>query len=137
MATFNKFDAFAGDLASGLHDFRTAGDAIYVYLTSNAPNAATHTIKAELLGITEQFGYAAADITNDLTELTGTATLTGVDVTWTAVGGAFGAFRYAVLYNETALDDPLIGWWDYGSSITVSTGESFTVDFGASIITVT
>lgn len=137
MATFNKFQAFAEDLGGGVHDFNSAGHAIYVYLTNNAPNAASHTTKVSLTGITEQHGYAAADIQNDYSQTAGVGTVTGVDVTWTASGGAFGAFRYAVLYNETAVDDPLIGWWDYGSSITVSAGESFTVDFGASVLTIT
>ena len=51
--------------------------------------------------------------------------------TWTAAGGSIGPFRYAVLYNDspTSPADPLIGWWDYGSSITLATGETFTVDF--------
>jgi hypothetical protein len=48
--------------------------------------------------------------------------------TWTATG-AIGPFRYAVLYNDTSADDDLIAWWDYGSSITLNNGDTFTVDF--------
>lgn len=44
----------------------------------------------------------------------------------------------AVLYNDTPSSpaDPLIGYWDYGSSITLQIGETFTTDFGSSILTV-
>jgi hypothetical protein len=137
MAVFNKFQCFAGDVGEGIHDLRAAGHTVMVYLTNNAPNAANHSIRADLPGITEQHGYAPEDITNDWANVAGVGTLTGVNVTWTAAGGAFGAFRYVVLYNDDPAGDPLIGWWDYGSSITVSAGESFTVDFGASVLTIT
>jgi len=49
--------------------------------------------------------------------------------TWTAAGGSIGPFRYAVLYNDTAANDPLIAWWDYGTSITLGAGDTFAVDF--------
>ncbi len=59
-------------------------------------------------------------------------------MTWTASGGSFGPLQYVVLYNEDATSplDALIGWWDYGSSVTVLDGEQFKVDFGASILTI-
>jgi hypothetical protein len=52
------------------------------------------------------------------------------DVVFTA-SGAMGPFRYAVLYNDTAASDELIGYWDYGSSITLASGDTFTVDYDA------
>lgn len=138
MASFVKFQDFAEQLAKGEHLFHAAGDTLKVYLTNNAPSVSADAIKTDLAGITEEHGYAAADIQNDYTESGGTGTLTGVDVTWTASGGNFGPFRYVVLYNSTAtsLTDPLIGYWDYGTSITINSGDSFTVDFGASVLTI-
>ena len=137
MANFNKFQDFVEQLGKGVHQLHATGHTLKVYLTNNTPSASADAIKADLVGITEENGYASADIQNDYTETTGTGTLTGVDVQWTASGGSFGPFRYVVLYNDTPTDpvDPLIAWWDYGSEVTVNSGESFTVDFGASILT--
>ena len=54
------------------------------------------------------------------------------DIVLTATG-AVGPFRYVVIYNDTPTSpaDPLIGWYDYGSSISLASGETFTVDFDA------
>jgi hypothetical protein len=139
MATFNKFQDFTEQLGKGVHQLHAAGHTLRVYLTNNAPSASAHAVKADLAGITEQYGYAAADVQNDLSETSGVTSVTGVNVVLTASGGPFGPFRYAVLYNDTPSSpaDPLIGWWDYGSSITIAAGESFTIDFGTSLFTIT
>jgi hypothetical protein len=134
MAAYNKFEGFVGYLGLGAVNLNT--DTLKVYLTDNAPGAAADDVKTDLAGITEEHGYAAADITNTYSEANGTGTLGATDVVWTAVGGAFGPFRYVVLYDDTHASDILIAWWDYGSSITVLTGETFTVDFGASVATI-
>ena len=136
MATFNKFECFVGDLGDQVHDLAATGDTLRVYLTNNVPSASADSVKGDLAGATEQNGYAAADIQNDWSETSGTGTLTGVDITVTATG-AVGPFQYVVLYNDTtaALTDPLIGWWDYGSEVTLANGETFDIDFGASILT--
>lgn len=135
MAAFNKFNQFAEDLGLGLHNLNTA--TLRVYLSNTAPDAAADLVKADLAEIAGGNGYTALgeDVQNTFSESAGTGTLVGVDVTWTATG-AVGPFRYVVLYNDTAAGDPLIGWWDYGSSISLATGETFTTDFGASILTI-
>ena len=136
MASFVKFYAFAGDLMQGVHDLQAAGNVVKVYLTNATPSVSADSIKTDLLEITAENGYPAggSDIQNDVTEAAGTASMTGVDVTFTASGGTFGPLRYAVLYNETATDDPLIGYWDYGSSVTPADTETFKVDFGATVV---
>lgn len=136
MASYNKFTQFVQDLGAGVHDLQATGDTVKVYLTNQLPSA-TDAVKADITEITAQNGYPAGgtDIQNDWAS----ASLSGVDVVFTASGGSFGPLRYAILYNDTPTSpaDPLIGWWDYGSSVTVNDGETFTVDFGPSILTVT
>lgn len=137
MATYNKFQDFVEQLGKGIHQLHAAGHTLKVYASNAAPSASADAVKADLAEISAVNGYPAggSDVQNDYTETTGTGTLTGVDVVWTASGGSFGPLQYIALYNDTAASDNLISWWDYGSAVTVLTGETFTVDFGASIFT--
>ena len=138
MATFFKFEQFVEDLSKGVHQLHAAGHTLKAYLSNAAPSASGDAIKTDLAEITNENGYTApVDIQNDLSESGGIATLTAVDVTITASGGTVGPFRYAVIYNDTPTSplDPLVGCWDYGSSITLQDGESFVIDFGASVAT--
>jgi len=141
MAAFNRYNIFAEDLANKVHDLFGTQDTLKVLLSNTAPNAATHAVKADATEISAGFGYAAGgvDIDNDGTRTTNVVTVTAVDKVITAAGGSIGPFRYAILYNDTpvAPADPLIGWWDYGSAITLLDTESFTLDFGASLMSVT
>jgi len=109
---------------------------VKVYLTNNTPDADLDVNKADLAGITEQNGYAPADIQNDVSESSGTLSMTGVDYEWTFTG-AIGPFRYAVLYNETHASDALIGYYDYGAEQSFGNGEKLKIDFGATIFTLT
>jgi hypothetical protein len=138
MATFNKFNQFVEDLASGVHQFQAAGHTLKVYLSNATPSASLDAVKADLAEITNQNGYTApVDIQNDMTETGGTATVTAVDVVITA-SGAVGPFQFAVIYNDTPTSpaDPLIGWYDYSSPVTLANGETFTINFGASLLTI-
>ena len=135
MATYVKFQDFVEQLCKGVHQLHAAGHTVKVYLTNNTPDVANDAVKADLAGITEENGYAAADVQNDISEAAGVASMTGTDVVITATGDV-GPFRYVVLYNDTPSSpaDPLIAYWDYGSSITLHNGETFTIDFGSSIL---
>ena len=139
MASFNKFYIFAEDVGIAVHDLNT--DTLNVYLSNAVPSQSADAVKTDLLEITQENGYPGGqgDIANAYSHTAGVGTLTGTDVTFTASGGSFGPFQYIVLFNlDTAVKvDPLIGWWDYGSAISVNDGESFTVDFGASVLTIT
>jgi hypothetical protein len=130
MATYNKFQDFVEQLGLGIHDLNA--DLIKVGLTNTAP-VATNTIWGNITEITAENGYTAGgeDTTNTYSETTGTGTVSVVDVTWTATGGTIGPFQYVVAYNDTPSSpvDPLIGWWNRGSALTLQDTESFTVDF--------
>lgn len=138
MATYVKYQQFAGDLGLGVHNLNA--DTLKVMLSNTAPTVATDAVRADASEISAGNGYTAGgdDITNAYSEATGTGTLTGTDVTFTASGGAIAAFRYAIIYNDTPTSpaDPLIAYWDYGSAVNLADGEQFVVDFGASILTV-
>jgi len=131
MATYNKHNQFVKDLIDGVHDFDA--HTFKVMLTNTAP-LATNSVKANLTEISAGNGYTAGGTATTISTsiATATAKVTGTDVVFTA-SGAVGPFRYADLYNDTPTSpaDPLIAWWDYGSSISLATGETFTVDFDA------
>lgn len=143
MATFNKYQQFVDDLGNKVHDLvGTAGsgaDTLKVMLSNSAPNAATHAVRADSTELGAGNGYTSggASTANVGSESGGILTVVGTDIVFTAAGGTIGPFRYAILYNDTPTSpaDPLVGWWDYGSSITLASGETFTVDFGASLFT--
>lgn len=102
-------------------------------LTNSAP-ATGHTVLANTGQIAAGNGYSSGGVTAPVvssTQTSGTYKLVLSDVVFTAAAGTIGPFRYAVLYNDTPTSpaDPLIGYWDYGSSITLASGETFTVDF--------
>lgn len=133
MATFNKFNAFVENLAEKVHNL--GADTLKVALTNTAP-VATNTTLSNITQITAANGYTAGGNAATITSSAQTSGLYKLvldDVVFAASGGSMGPFRYIVLYNDTPTSpaDPLIAWSDYGSSITLADGETFTVDFDA------
>lgn len=143
MAAYTKYEHFVEDVMQKVHDlFGTAGsgaDTLKVMLSNAAPNSATHAIRSDATEISAGNGYTSggASVANAGTRSGGTVTVVATDVVFTAAGGTIGPFRYAVIYNDTPTSpaDPLVAWFDYGSSITLQDTETFTVDFGASLFT--
>lgn len=128
MATFNKFNSFVEALAEKVHNL--GSDQIVVALTAaaNAP-VATNTVLANLTQIAYTNCSTRNITTTSSAQTSGTYKLTLTDLVLTASGGTVGPLRYVVLYNDTALNDELIGWYDYGSEITLADGETLTLDF--------
>lgn len=137
MATFNKFESFSEHLAEKVHDLNA--DLLDCYLSNATPSTSADSFKADLAEISTGNGYTGPQDTQNATSRSGgTTSVTGVDIVVTA-SGAVGPFRYVVLQNNTVTSpsaDALIGWWDYGSSISLANGETFTIDFGASMFTI-
>ena len=138
MVAYNKFENFTQDLADGVHDFNT--DQVEIYYTAAVPSASLDAVKADLAEIATGNGYTGpVDTTNTRSRTGGVTSVVGVDTTVTAAGGAITSFRYIVLQNTTPASplDPLIGWWDHGSTITLADGESHTTNFGTEMFTIT
>jgi hypothetical protein len=129
MATFNKYNSFVEDLAEKVHNLQT--DTLKVMLSNTAPAATDTAVPTEIASTSN--GYTAGGNTITVTssvQTSGVYKLILVDSVFTQSGAnAIGPFRYVVLYNSTATK--VIGWYDYGSSITLAAagGETFTVDF--------
>lgn len=134
MPMFNKFHAFVEHLAEGVHNLQS--HTLKVMLTNAVPSASAHSVKADLAEIAAGNGYVAGGPAVTVTssaQTGGVYRLFASNVTITASGGPIGPFRCAVLYNDTPTSpaDPLIGWWDYGASITLLNGETLTLTFDA------
>lgn len=134
-ATYNKFNCFKLDEGSGKHNLTS--DTLKVYLTNTAP-VATNTVYNTPADLSTANGYTAGGFTLTsvtYTQTSGTSTLACTATpNWTASGGSIGPFEYLVLYNNTSATKPLIAWWDYGSAVTLGTGESITATFASNVV---
>lgn len=130
MAAYNKFNDFSEQFTRGVHDFDA--HTFKVALTNTAPTAA-NTVLADITQISGTNGYTTGGTATTITlsETTGTTTVQGTQVVFTAAGGSMGTFRYYVLYNDTATSpaDALIAWFDHGSAVTLADTETFTIKF--------
>ena len=128
----------------GLGAFALGSDALnLMLLTPIAPPALTAAVYNDIAGQELAFGNGYVTGGYSVTRessggVDGLYTLTLANLTFTA-SGPMGPFRYLVLYslNTSVLAKPLIGWWDYGSPISLSEAQPFTVDFDQTLGTVT
>lgn len=127
MATYNKFNSFVEALAEKAHNL--GADQIVVALTNTAPTA-SNTVLADITEISYTNLSSRNVTTTSSSQTSGTYKLVLADLVLTA-SGTVGPFRYVVLYNDTptAPADPLIGWYDRGSSLTMENTDTFTCDF--------
>ena len=130
MATYNKFNAWAETMVEAAN---LASDQFVIALTDSAPSA-SNSVLADIAQISYTNLSSRNVTTTSASQTGGTFTLVLADLVMTA-SGSVGPFRYVVLYDDTVAGDPLVGWWDYGSSITMANAETFTVDFTGAAIT--
>ena len=137
MASFVKYEPFVQALVNEEVDIFGTTDTFRAVIHSDAPTVATDDELADLTQITGT-GYTAGgeDIQNDGTRTGGTVTMTAVDVVWTATAADWVAGRYVAIHDDTSTTDKLMCDFDYGANFTVGNGETFSVDFGASLATV-
>jgi hypothetical protein len=125
MSTFNKFNSLVADLSNGVHNL--ASNQLVVALTNTAPTA-SNSVLADITEIAYTNLSSRNITTTSSTQTGGTYSLVLQDLTLTAGGPVF-SFRYVVIYNDTVASDPLICWYDIGYSISLTTTQTFTIDF--------
>jgi len=125
MASFVKFNSFVEAVAEKTHNL--GSDTLKVALTNTAPNA-TDTQLSNITEISYTNCSARTITTSSSSQSSGTYKLVLADLTLTA-SGSVGPFRYVVIYNDTATNDELIGYYDYGSAVTLQASDQFVIDF--------
>lgn len=129
-AAFSKFNSTVAALANKVHNL--GSDTLKIALSNTLPTAAVTSLTG-ITQISNGNGYTTGGSVATLvssTQVAGLYTLKLSNVTFTATG-AVGPFQYAILYNATSAGTEVIGWWDYGSTITLANGDIFIVAFDA------
>lgn len=137
------YQDFKEQLGKGVHNLGT--HTLKIALTNTAPNVATHTVLADITQLSTGGGYtggAGGGFALDsvtYVESAGVGTLDAATEVFTATGGSVGPFRYCVLYNDSTASpvDALIGYYDYGSAITLADTETLTITITTDILTIT
>lgn len=132
MAAYNKFQAWSEYLAEGAN---VGSDQFVVALTNSAP-LATNSVLGDLTQVSYTNLSTRNITTSSSSQSSGTFSLVLTDLVLTSSGGPTGPFRYVVIYDDTVTGDPLVCWYDYGSSITLADGETLTINFGSSLFTI-
>jgi hypothetical protein len=135
-SSWNKFNSFTEALAEKVHNLGSDALTVALCAAANAP-VATNTQLSNLTQIsytnvvTTPNASRVIGVTSS-SQTSGTYKLVLPDMTITATGGDIAAFRYVVIYNDTATNDELIAWLDYGSNVTIAQNETLLIDFDGS-----
>lgn len=127
MASYNKFNSFVEALAEKVHNLGSDQLVVALCNAANAPVAGNSQL-SDLTTIAYTNLSSRNITTASSAQSSGTYKLTLTDLVLTASGGV-ATFRYVVIYNDTASNDELICWFDYGGDVTLASGETFTLDF--------
>jgi len=125
MATFTKFNSFVEAVAEKTHNL--GSDVLKVALTNSAPSA-SNTKLSDITEISYTNCSSRTLTQSSSAQTSGTYKLVIADLVLTA-SGTVGPFRYIVIYNDTATNKELIGYYDYGSALTLANTDTLTLDF--------
>ena len=128
MTAFTKINSFVEVMAEGAVNL--GGTGLTIALT-NTPHTATWDELADLTQISYTNLSSRVLTVTTSSQTGGTYTLDCSDLVLTA-SGAVGPFRYIYIYDDASTGDKLIGYYDYGSEVTLAAGNTFTITFNAS-----
>ena len=136
MANYTKFQQFVEDLAHGVHNFDTNTIKVALSNASNAPSASADAVLADITTVSTANLDGVTLTKGSSGQTTGTYKYIPNDLTMTA-SGSVGPFQYVIIYNDTATSDPLICFFDYGTAVTLASGDTFKLDFGTELFSLT
>ena len=122
-----KFNSFVENLAQKGIDL--SGAQITVALVNSPAPTASNSLLTELTQVSYTYCSTRVCTISGHAQSGGTFTWKITDLVLTASGGAVGPFQYVVLYDDGSTGDMLIGFYNYGSSITLNDGETLTINF--------
>lgn len=137
MATFTLLNDWSDNL---IENVDAASDQFVVALSNTAPASESTPPTGDgdgVLANITQVSYTNCSsrnlTTSSSSQASGTYKLVLADLVLTASGGTVGPFRYIYIYDDTVTSpaDPIMGYVDYGSSITLADTETLTLDFSA------
>lgn len=137
MPTFTILPGFLEHDAEKVHNL--GSDQLAVALSNTAPSAESSptdgaTANCVLANVTQvSYTYLSSRniTTSSSAQTSGVYKLVLADLTLTSTGGSTGPFRYIYIYNDTATNDELIGYLDYGDNLTLADTEYIILDFSA------
>jgi len=109
-------------------------DTLKLALTNTTP-LVTYTQLSSIVQIAPGGGYTTGGFTlivSSSAQSSGLYRCLIDDYTFTP-GGAVDPFRWAVVYDDTAPNDPPLWHYDYGSAVTLTTGVPFVFDFDGTL----
>lgn len=128
MATFTKINSFVENLAEKLIDLSGAGLTIAL---TNTPHTSTWDELADLTEVSYANLSSRVITVTTSAQTSGTYKLVLQDLVLTA-SGAVGPFQYIYVYDDGSTGDKLIAYYDYGSPVTMGSGDTFTINFDGS-----
>ena len=132
MANYTKFQQFVEDLAHGVHNFDSNTIKVALSSAGNAPSASDDAVLTDITTIAAPAVNSVTLTKSSSGQTSGTYKYIPNDLTMTA-NGSVGPFQYVIIYNDTAANDPLICYFDYGSEVTLAKDDTFKLDFGTEL----
>lgn len=123
--SFTKINSFVENLAEKQIDL--SGNGLTVALTNTAHTAAWDEL-ADLTQVSYTNLSSRVCTVSSSSQTDGTYKLVLADLTLTATG-AVGPFQYIYLYDDNSTNDKLIGYYNYGSAVTLASGDTFIINF--------
>jgi hypothetical protein len=138
MTALTKINGFAEHLPEGVHNLGSNQLIIELSNTDPTTDGVQASTAAAVLATVTVISYTNLSsrilTTSSSAQTSGTYALVLNDLVLSATG-TVADFRYVYVVDNTATNKDLIGYYDNGSVVSMTTGETYTIDFTGNFIT--